>query len=204
MNHKTSFNRLLCFACLTFYIICCGKNGFSQTEQSKRLTINDVTIARDKPTIYLCVDRELMKKKKEAKDDNLWVRVYNNTIWAIKFQAVRPGTPPQLFERPNGKFMTALTNESIAFPHYQFQSKVDAKEFNEPAWGDFGTIEFLPSNISSTFEVPAKYFKDGVLYLEYNYEWEFVGAIGHESHSPTHRVYLHLNDISNLSGEICY
>jgi hypothetical protein len=129
-----TFNRLLCFACLTFYIICCGKNGFSQTEQSKRLTINDVTIARDKPTVYLCVDRELMKKKKEAKDDNLWVRVYNNTIWTIKFQAVRPGTPPQLFELPNGKFMTALTNNSIAFPEYQFESKKDAKEFDKPNW----------------------------------------------------------------------
>jgi hypothetical protein len=199
-----TFNRLLCFACLTFYIICCGKNGFSQTEQSKRLTINDVTIARDKPTVYLCVDRELMKKKKEAKDDNLWVRVYNNTIWTIKFQAVRPGTPPQLFELPNGKFMTALTNNSIAFPEYQFELKKDAKEFDQPNWGDFGTIDFLPSNISAAFKVPIKYFKAGVLYLEYKYEWEFVGAIGHESHSPSHRVYLHLNDISNLSGEICY
>lgn len=198
------FNRLLCCACLLFGTLCCGGSVFAQTGKKINLTRNDVVIKRDKPTVYICIDRELMEKKKEVNDDSLWLRIYNNTIWIISFQAARPGTPPQLFKLPNGTIRTALTNESTAFPEYQFESKEGGDAMNKPKWGDVGTIDFLPPNISAAFKVPLKYFKDGALYLKYNYEWEFVGTIGHESNSPSHRVYLHINDISNISGEICY
>jgi len=72
-----------------------------------------------------------------------------------------------------------------------------------PVWGDTGTVSFLPAGTSARFSVPKSYLKDGALFLEYKYEWEFTGTVADESSAPVHRIYLPIADPDDISSGVC-
>jgi hypothetical protein len=195
-------HRKLCLLLLCFSVLSFAGNGISQTKRAKNLTRDDVVIKPNKASIYICVDRKLWKNK-EGGSDLLWLRVHNNTIWTIRFRAERTGTSQKLLKLSNGKITPGLTNHSTAFPRYEFEPKKFGEQLSGPSWGDSGTANWLPTNTSSLFTVPAKYFKVGTLFLEYKYEWEFTGTIADESHGPAHKIYFDIADISDISGHFC-
>lgn len=167
------------------------------------LTRNDVVLRPDKPTIYMCVDRELTRAKARESAGDLWLRIYNNTVWLIRFNAERMGTSAKVFRLSNGRNVPALTNESVAFPQFEFEPKAGKSGTPQSLWGDTSTSNWLPSDTHAAFKVPAKYFKDEKLYLEFNYEWELTSSHGTESYAPTHRVFFALADASDISGATC-
>ncbi len=185
------------------FTLCFGGDVVCQTKRAADLTRNDVVIKPNETSVYLCVDRELGNKRKKGGSNLLWLRVHNNTVWTIRFRAERMGTLSQPLKLSNGRIIPGLTNRSTAFPEYEFEPKKPGVQLGGPSWGDLGTANWLPSNTSSLFAVPTKYFKLGTLYLEYKYEWEFTGSIADESHAPIHRIYFDVADISEVSGHLC-
>lgn len=194
--------RLYFVVALSFFV-CLKGNVSAQTVKHIGLTRDDVVLKRDKPTIYMCVDSKLTQDDRYAKEDSVWLRIYNNTIWLIKFNAERIGTSSKLITLANGYKVAALTDGSVSFPHYGLELKDAKGGLTRSLWGDMSTINWLPSNTSTIFKVPNKYFKEGNLYLEFNYEWEITGKIGTESYAPIHRVYFYLADPLNTSGSEC-
>jgi hypothetical protein len=70
-------------------------------------------------------------------------------------------------------------------------------------WGDVGTANWLPAGTSTIFQVPLKYFAENELFLDVKYEWELINALGYESNSPEHRVYLNFQDSPDYSATTC-
>jgi hypothetical protein len=171
----------------------------SQTNDPKSLRREDIVIRRNRPTIYLCADHKTDKNG----TDVIWLRIYNNTIWTIRFGADRTGTSQKLLKLSSGSRVAGLTNESVAFPRYEFEPSETGAKKQGPEWGDVGTVSWLPSNTSASFSVPRGYFKLGTLFLKYKYEWEFTGAVADESYAPVHRVYFGIADLGDLSGHLC-
>jgi hypothetical protein len=195
-------SRFLYLAYLVSYVLYAGGHVFAQTSKDTTLTRDEVVIVRNKPSIYLCVDRELLGKNKEA-NNNLWLRINNNTIWTIRFKGENRGTLQQLIKLPTGTIIAGLSNDSIVSPQYQFESKKVGDELYLPKWGNMPTVNWLPSGTSVLFKVPKKYFNGSYLFIEYNYDWEFRGVLEHESDPPIHRVYFYTNDLLGISGRAC-
>lgn len=188
---------------LAFCLIVFGGSGFSQEKQAAQITRDDVVIRRNKATLYICADRKLRDSKRKSEDDFLWLRIYNNTIWTIRFGAERRGTFEKSLKLSNGKVIPGLTNKSVAFPRYEIEANKTGTEAQTPRRGDFGTANWLPSNMSALFSVPINSINNGMLSLQYKYEWEFTGAIGDESHAPIHRVYFDVASISDIPEHGC-
>ena len=185
---------------LTTCTLVFGLPVFCQAINNRTLTRDDVVVNRDKPTVYICADADLMNKDKEIGGD-VWLRINNNTIWTIRFEAERMGTKQQLFKLPNGQKIAALSKASIAFPRYEIESKKTGEGLS--LWGDVHTFNWLLSNNSAIFKVPGKYFKDNLLYIDIVYGWELVGTLARESNPPHHRVYFAVHDSTEISGSKC-
>lgn len=197
----TLMPRILGFLLLCSSLFCFVESVLSQTNNAKNLRREDVVIKPNLPSVYLCADGRAGKSEKQR--NVLRLRINNNTIWTIRFGAERQGTLQKLLKLSNGTMIGGLTNESTAFPRYEFESNKIGGKPEGPEWGDFGTANWLPSNTSASFSVPVDYFKTGRLFLQYKYEWEFTGAVADESHAPVHRVYFDIGDIADPSGHPC-
>lgn len=183
----------VCGLCL----LCLMGKVFPQSKKAKNLTRDDVVIKHDRPSIYLCAERS------SQNDGVVWLRIANNTIWTIRFHAEKQATRQAPLKLSNGKIIAGLTNQSVAFPRYEFESGARDAKNGGPVWSDFGTASWLPSNRSALFSVPVSQFELGMLYLEYKYEWEFTGAIADESHAPVHRVYFDIASLQDLADHRC-
>lgn len=171
-------NLLLYFIGPICCAICFSVDVCSQTRRASNLKRDEAVIRRDRPTVYLCLDRKT--------DNDVWLRIYNNTIWTTRFRG--GGKMSTLLKLPDGTRVAALSNGDIASPEYRFESKQTGGEVDY-SWGDIHSAIFLPSDTYALFKVPSGKFNSNLLFLEYAYEWEFTGAAGTESHPPRHRVY---------------
>ena len=193
--------RAIGFLLLFSYAVCPQQRGEStQTDRAKNLTRAQVVISNDKSSVYLCFDEGLRKGSRDA--DVRWLRIFNNTIWTVRFKAANVGTELKAVRLANGAAVTGLTDKSIIVPQYEVEDR-DGRHPENPNWGDVWVANFLPSNTSALFSVPAGYLKNRALFVEYRYEWEFIGSIAQESDAPVHRVYLRVTDLSDLSGHLC-
>lgn len=177
-------NLLLVFIGLICCAICFSVDVSAQNRRASNLKRDEAVIRRDMPTVYLCLDRKT--------DNDVWLRIYNNTIWTIRFPG--EGKRSTLLKLPDGTNVAALSNGDIASPEYRFESKQTGGEVDY-SWGDVHTSVFLPPNTYALFKVPSGKFDRNLLFLKYAYEWEFTGAVASESHPPRHRIYF--------SGNLC-
>lgn len=162
-------------------LICCSVCvvGNSQTRRASNLKRDEAVINRNRPTIYLCLERKT--------DRDISLRIYNNTIWMTRFPG--QGKTSRLLELPDGTRVAAVSNGDVVSPQYRFESKQTGVE-RDYRWGDLHSVVFLPSDTYAVFKVPVESLKDDLLFLEYQYEWEFTGAVASESYPPRHRVYF--------------
>jgi hypothetical protein len=186
-------------------LLCPGLPQFALSQVSSRtpLTRNKVVIRSDKASVYLCVDNGPGQTKAAKDGDVLWLRIVDNTIWTIRFKAIGGGSEARPLRLSNGAIVAGLTNKSVVVPFYEVDDAMTGQRREAPIWGDVGTLKFLPSDTSALFSVPVRHLKEGSLFVEFNYEWEFIGSVGNESNSPVHRVYLGIADLSKLSGDQC-
>ena len=195
LSSKCCWHSLL----LTLCVVSSWGSVCAQTTAGLRR--DDVVIRKDRPSIYLCVDKELWQRRKA--DEDIWLRAYNNTVWAIRFDAEKMGTATRPLKLSNGNTVAALSNSSVSFPHFQVEQKGGGGKSTGSLWGDVATSNWLPSDTGARFKVPARYFKDGNLYLVYQYEWELIGIHARESHAPVHKIYLYGGDSDSAPGPFC-
>jgi len=167
------------------------------------LTRKQVVVDEKKPSVYLCLNRSNDDNKASPNDDVLWFRVFNNTIWTIRFRSNSGQTNIKSLKLSNGKLVPGLTNDSIFVPQYEVEDAQTHARRMGPSWGDTGTVSFLPAGTSAQFSVPKSYLKDSALFLDYKYEWEFTGTVGDESYAPVHRVYLAIVNTEDISSGAC-
>jgi hypothetical protein len=104
-----------------FLLSCFGTILFAQSKKDTKLTRKDIIINLNKPTIFLCVDKDKNKKIKITDNDELWLRIYNNTVWTIKFNSQKMGIPTQKLKLSNGGIVGGLLNNSTTYPNYEFE-----------------------------------------------------------------------------------
>jgi hypothetical protein len=165
---------------------------YGQESDINKISRGDVVIDKKKPTVYLCLEKALEKSDRASE---VSVRVINNTVWALQFITDRQGSPVEILKLSNGSIAPLLKDKAVFFPKYAFQKNNHA-EVTDSGHGDTGTVSYLGSGRYATFKAAGKYLDSGLLFLDYHYEWEAIGVLGAESHSPLHRVYLEVNDSS--------
>ena len=180
-----------------------GQTGLKQQTTPTSLTRKQVVVDQKKPSIYLCVNRGGSNGKAAHYQDVLWFRVFNNTIWTIRFPSSSGETNIKPLKLSQGKLVPGLTKLSVFVPHYQVEDAQTHSRRLGPGWGDTSTVSFLPAGTSARFSVPKSYLKDSALFLEYKYEWELTGTVGDESYAPVHRVYLPIVDPNDISSGVC-
>lgn len=176
---RTNKNQVLYFVCLMCCAIYFSVDAHSQTRRATNLRRDEAVVRRDRPTVYICLDRKTER--------DVWLRIYNNTIWTTRFHG--GGRDVKMFKLPDGTRVAALSNGATVSPEYRFESKQTGDEVDY-SWGDVHSVIFLPSDTYALFKVPDSKFGSNLLFLEYTYEWEFTGAVGSESHAPQHRIYF--------------
>lgn len=181
-----------------------GQPRLKQAATPASLTRKQVVVDETKPSVYLCVNRNNSNRKNEHNEDVLWFRVFNNTIWTIRFRSSSGETNIKPLKLSNGKLVAGLTEKSVFVPHYEVEDAQTHARRMGPSWGDIGTVSFLPPGTSALFSVPRSYLKDSALFLEYKYEWEFTGVVADESYAPVHRVYLAIVDPEDISSGVCH
>ncbi len=195
------FKRHLVLPLLLWCFTCSGNTLHSQSRNPQDLTRSNVVVNSTRATVYLCIDKSRWHEKRPG--NLLWLRLYNNTIWTIRFKAEKEATLQKPLKLANGPRVPGLTDKSTAFPQYQLESKTTGQQLDYPGRSHFGTASWLPSKTSTLFAVPVDTLKDARFFLEYKYQWEFAGAIGDESNGPVHRVYFDLPDQASAAALLC-
>jgi len=168
----------------------------SQTKNSAELPER---VERKKPTVYLdyvCQDEK-----------QIYLRMYNNTIWLIRVGAEKQYFPTK---RPvrlgNGNKGYALPNDEKVPIHYYIEKdelenikkiKIPYKELYSINGG--GPII---SQDSILFSIPIGHLQRGLkIFVQFSYEWELTESSDTKK-EPEHRVYFRGSDISSANTEI--
>ena len=177
-----------------------------------------VSLNNDKPTVYLTFEREGNREPVHASESNrgIWLRLHNNTKWAINFCTLSLYIPPKVKPIPlaDGRSVLGL-NDSVVVSmcHGVEELKRQERELvragetkTKPSsrksqlqvgydTGDVFSSAWLPSGGSVVFSVPHEHLsKDLMIFLRFNYEWEY-GDRTLRSGEPEHRVYFRAADL---------
>jgi hypothetical protein len=166
--------------------------AFSQNKSDE--SNYDVRVKLDKPTIYL---EYICQNEK-----NIFLRMYNNTIWQILIGAEKsyfPTTKP--IKLSNGNKGFAIPNdEEVPIHYYIEKDELDGiKKIKIPKKEPYylnrgGTIV---SGDSIRFSVPIKHLSKGLkLYVGFSYDWDA------KQNEPLHRVYFRGGDIGSANTGI--
>jgi hypothetical protein len=140
-----------------------------------------------KPTIYLTFERF-------GENDSLWLRLHNNTRWAISFRTenryVRASVTP--LKLNDGRLVLGLADNLEIVPEYFIEHATDRVTTNGKYWCTALT-SWLPSGRSVVFSFPRKNLKSWEqIYVTFTYEWE------RGDYDPEHKVRFHGFDLDKL------
>jgi hypothetical protein len=151
----------------------------SAAQQSREARLNS-----SKPTIYLGFERL-------GEDDSVWLRLHNNSLWAISFRtedsyAGMNVTPLALGDGRQG---WGLVDELQIVPEYFVEHATERVTTNGQNWCTAST-SWLPSGHSVTFSFPRRVLREWEqIYIRFGYEWESGG------YDPEHRVQFYGVDL---------
>jgi hypothetical protein len=150
--------------------------------------IDDARLDESKPTVYLTLERL-------GDDGNVWLRLHNNTRWAISFRTrdayggVSDVTPLSLGD---GRQLKGLVNGLVVLPEYFIEHAPEAPGIGGRYWC-YSSASWLPSGRAVLFSFPRKELREWErLYLTYTYEWE------HDENEPEHKVKFYGSDLRKL------
>jgi hypothetical protein len=148
---------------------------FAQTQTAVRIDTN-------KPHVYLDFER--------LENDLVWLRLHNNSRWAISVRIEKAGSAPALFQLADGRMMNALEDRAIVSPEYIIDQpdSVGAGQYSCTSLQTW----IAPSN-SILFSVPRKDFRIASrLSIKFFYEWEASGG------EVEHRVKFSESELRTL------
>jgi hypothetical protein len=189
--------------------------------QQTQLGVNKekVLLTNDRPTVYLTFERESKREPIHPSESNqgIWLRLHNNTKWAINFCTLGVHLPPKVapIYLANGGSVLGLKDgvevdmchgvEELRRYEIQVWRKGERKERESAKrserqvgydTGDVFSSAWLPSGSSVLFSVPREHLsKNLAVFVRFNYEWEYgKGTI--RSNEPEHRVYFRASDLT--------
>jgi hypothetical protein len=170
----------------------------------------DIRISKDKPGVYTTFERlgkapnpmdarlaetgEPSKSKEKGND--VWLRLHNNTRWAIGFRTWSSyfGKNVTPYRLPNGANSFGLGDSMEVNVVYQV-AESDGKVV--PYGGDNSSYSLLPSGRSIIFSVRRDHLSKGrFIYVEFDYEWEF-GQTYSNNMAPVHRSEYYGNRLQD-------
>jgi hypothetical protein len=137
-----------------------------------------------KPTIYLTLERF-------GENDSVWLRLHNNTWWAISFRTDDPyqGASVTPLILGDGRQVPGLADDLEVAPEYFIEHATDRVTTHARSWCT-ASRSWLPPGRSVVFSFPRKDLKSWEqIYVRFTYEWEQGG------NDPEHKVKFYGNDI---------
>jgi len=194
----------------TFWLSTLMVSGYAQTRDLAREV--PPHLSNTKPTVYLTFERAGNREPVHTSESRLgiWLRLHNNTKWAINFCTPGLYLPPRVAPRylADDRSVLALKEgveisichgvEQIRRYEWNFgppkgarnNSSAKAKRQVGYDTGDVSSSTWLPSGTSVVFSVPAEHLsEDLAIFLRFNYEWEFRDR-SYTRDEPEHRVYF--------------
>lgn len=210
MNRVKEMNRILW---ATLILCSLALTAFSQQQRKQGVSNGTVNLSKDKPTVYITFERAGKRKPLFAGESNqgVWLRLHNNTRWAINFCTLSLYVGPKVapLRLGDGRGVLGLRDgvevnmchEVEAVKSYEsgvtpeggmFKGKSVAVQQPPVGYrtGDVFSTSWLPAGGSVMFSVPREHLdKHFAIYITYNYEWEY-GERAFRNDEPQHRVYF--------------
>lgn len=152
-------------------------------------TQNPVLLDPNHPSVYLQYDHEGERKSDYPGEgsERLWLRIHNNTRWAISVEThsfyVGPKVAP--LRLLSGKGALGIRDGIEISPLYAVEQESEAGFDRLPVnWGDVSAVSWIPSGGTVLMSLPkADLVKGRRVALPFSYEWESEGAsIAHEGY----------------------
>jgi hypothetical protein len=195
-------------------------------------TRTGILLSKDKPTIYITFERAGKVNPApvrlaatdaplgQSNDQNtesirvFWLRLHNNTRWAIKFPTDSLYVGPKItpIRLCDGRGALGLRTDIEVSARYEVETVSygsvrtfgGGSKMNSPAddakppvinRSDVFSTTWLPPGGSVIFSVPREHLaKHLAIYIPYNYEWEY-GERVFRSDEPEHRAYFRASDL---------
>lgn len=212
--------------------------SFAQ-RRSIRDTKNNVRLIPNKPTIYI----EFMKagvckpgqtttveswspcsspyKDKSAESyEAVWLKVLNNSRWAINFDAISSYVTPivDAYKLTNGRWVSGVRNGAEIRARYRVDAEIVWEWIDTPGGREYSLVDVkapIVNRVSPTGIVSRVWLAPGrsavfivkrehlakylMVYLPYKYEWE-ADQNDFVSNEPPHRVYYDWYSLQKALG----
>lgn len=188
------------------------------------MTKSEVRLSDENPTIYITLERivkytpgEKSTAEKEARTPGIWLRLHNNTAWAISFSTDNFYLYPKVgsLQSYDGRRYLGLNDGIEVSIRYEVEAtrsegygaapdgSVSLQQINRSIpfikRVDIASISWLPPGRSVLFKVSpnhlTKYLK---IFFSFRYQWEPAGQ-SNGINEPEHRVYFYGSDLPENS-----
>jgi hypothetical protein len=132
----------------------------------------EVRINPSQPTVYFTAER--------LAGENLWLRLHNNSRWAISFEAERPAEISIPYRLADGSEIKSLIEGAEVFPRYEIENPLTGWYREHPC--GFSELWLTPGNSALMRVAIEKLRPLAFVYVSINYEWEG------DQQRPEHRV----------------
>jgi hypothetical protein len=212
------FKRLSLFAMksiiLSLVILCISPLGATAQHSKSRSPRQDIRISRRSPTVYITFerfgkavdpaetrmletgdpDKQSRENRRESLNEVVWLRLHNNTRWAITFSSnsFYSGARTVLYSLSDGSRAFGLGEGMEISLQYDIE-EADGRNLQYGVDKSFGSL--LPPGRSIVFSVLREHLSSGrSVYVPFKYEWERLEK-GLPDHGPEHRIYFRSSDL---------
>ena len=148
-------------------------------------TPNEVRIDPQQPTVYFTPER--------LAGDKLWLRLHNNSRWAISFHTENPVEITVPFRLADGREVNALIEGAEISPRYVIENPVIG---GSSAYSCLSFEQWLTPGTSVLISVPVERLKPiAYFYVCFRYEW------GGDRDEPEHRVRFKYYPETKVPGD---
>jgi hypothetical protein len=147
----------------------------------------EVRIDATNPTVYLAFERL-------GDDDSVWLRLHNNSHWAISFRTENQGTSLAPLRLSDGRVVNGLADGLQVAPEYVIENLPDQ---GRRIYWCTSADSWLAPGLSTIFSFPREDLKPvGRIKVSFTYEWEGPGK------EPEHRVDFSEFELKNSLTQI--
>lgn len=202
---------------LLVVLLCSVALDVPARQQKLDITKADVVVSKDKPTLYISYERAGERRPVYVgeSDQGIWLRLHNNTRWAITFctESLYIGAKITPLRLSDGRGILGLRESVEISPCYEVEAvrayesvrtsdgglhiekPVPAPKPPVVPRGHVSSASWLPSGRSVVFSIPREHLaKYLAIYVSFTYEWE-TAERDYGTREPEHRVYFRASDL---------
>jgi hypothetical protein len=204
---------------ITVFLLCGLVTGSPRQQGQLPFSRANIAISGGQPTVYITFDHAGERSPVHPSESHrgIWLRLHNNTHWAIRFPTDGLYVPPKVVPFTLGDGETALgLRDGLEVNLRHGVEQVDSYESHEEPGGrivinrsvklqeipvgynkggDVYSEAWLPPGNSVVFSVPKEHLAKHLgVYITFNYEWECVGGDCNTA-EPEHRVYFRASSL---------